>query len=77
MAVSGGPDSVALLSVLASLAPAKRLTLSALHINYGLRGEESEEDARFVSRLCAELDVRLTCERIDLSRASNQRKGIP
>ncbi|MEK7293594.1 MAG: ATP-binding protein, partial [Nitrospirota bacterium] len=41
VAVSGGPDSVALLSVLASLAPAKRLTLSALHINYGLRGEES------------------------------------
>ncbi len=76
VAVSGGPDSVALLSVLASLAPAKRLTLSALHINYGLRGEESEEDARFVSRLCAELGVPLTCERIDLSRASNQRKGM-
>ena len=76
VAVSGGPDSVALLSVLASLVPAKRLTLSALHINYGLRGEESEEDARFVSRLCAELGVPLTCERIDLSRASNQRKGM-
>lgn len=76
VAVSGGPDSVALLSVLASLAPAKRLTLSAFHINYGLRGEESEEDARFVSRLCAELGVPLTCERIDLSRASNQRKGV-
>lgn len=76
VAVSGGPDSVALLSVLASLAPAKRLTLSALHINYGLRGEESEEDARFVSRLCAELDIPLTCERIDLSRASNQHKGM-
>jgi tRNA(Ile)-lysidine synthase len=76
VAVSGGPDSVALLSVLASLAPVKRLTLSALHINYGLRGEESEEDARFVSRLCAELGVPLTCERIDLSRAPNQRKGM-
>lgn len=76
VAVSGGPDSVALLSVLASLAPAKRLTLSALHINYGLRGEESEEDARFVSHLCAELGVPLTCERIDLSHASNQSKGM-
>jgi tRNA(Ile)-lysidine synthase len=76
VAVSGGPDSVALLSVLASLAPAKRLTLSALHINYGLRGEESEEDARFVSRLCTDLGVPLTCERIDLSHASNQHKGM-
>lgn len=70
VAVSGGPDSVALLSVLASLAPSKRLTLSALHLNYGLRGEESDEDERFVSRLCAELEVPLICERVDLSGPS-------
>lgn len=76
VAVSGGPDSVALLYVLASLVQAKRLTLSALHINYGLRGEESEEDARFVSRLCADLGIPLTCERIDLSRVPSQRKGM-
>ncbi len=66
VAVSGGPDSIALLSVLASLASSKRLTLSALHLNYGLRGEESDEDERFVSRLCAELEVPLICERVDL-----------
>ena len=36
VAVSGGPDSVALLSVVASLAPSMRLAVSALHINYGL-----------------------------------------
>lgn len=76
VAVSGGPDSVALLSVLASLAPSKRLTVSALHVNYGLRGKESEEDARFVSCLCAELGVPLTCERIDLSSPPNRRKGM-
>jgi len=76
VAVSGGPDSVALLSVLTSLAPSKRLTVSALHANYGLRGKESEEDERFVSRLCAELGVPLTCERIDLSSPPNRRKGM-
>ncbi|OGW67977.1 MAG: tRNA lysidine(34) synthetase TilS [Nitrospirae bacterium RIFCSPLOWO2_01_FULL_62_17] len=75
VAVSGGPDSVALLSALSSLARSQRLTLSACHLNYGLRGEESEEDAQFVSRLCAELGVPLTCERIDLSRAAGVRKG--
>lgn len=68
VAVSGGPDSVALLAVLAALAPSLRLRLSALHINYGLRGEESDEDQRFVSRLCAQLGIPLTCERIVLSR---------
>lgn len=73
VAVSGGPDSVALLAVLAALAPSMRLTLSALHVNYGLRGEESDEDQRFVSRLCAELGVPLTCERIELSRSATAR----
>jgi tRNA(Ile)-lysidine synthase len=67
VAVSGGPDSVALLSVLVALAPSMGLTLSALHVNYGLRGEESDEDQRFVSRLCGELGVPLTCERIMLT----------
>jgi tRNA(Ile)-lysidine synthase len=57
VAASGGPDSVALLSVLHQLRPAWNLTLSAIHINYGLRGSESDEDAAFVQRLCDELDV--------------------
>ncbi len=76
VAVSGGPDSIALLSALASLAAAMRITVSALHINYGLRGKESDEDARFVFRLCAELGIPLICERIDLSVPSNRRKGL-
>lgn len=73
VAVSGGPDSVALLAALASLARPWRLRLSALHVNYGLRGEESEEDERFVSRLCTELGVPLVCERIDLRQAGGSR----
>ncbi len=76
VAVSGGPDSVALLSVLASLAPSKRLTLSALHLNYGLRGEESDGDARFVSRLCADLEVPLVIERVDVSRVAGTGRGL-
>ena len=76
VAVSGGPDSVALLAVLASLAPAWRLRLSVLHVNYGLRGEESEEDERFVSRLCAGLGVPLVCERVDLRQAEGLSTGL-
>ncbi len=76
VAISGGPDSVALLAVLASLVPPWRLRLSALHVNYGLRGEESEEDERFVSRLCADLGVPLVCERIDLHQADGLPKGL-
>jgi tRNA(Ile)-lysidine synthase len=41
--VSGGADSTCLLHVLRELGYAA----TALHVNHGLRGEESEEDARF------------------------------
>ena len=41
--VSGGPDSTCLWHVLRGLG----YRVSALHVNHGLRGEESDEDARF------------------------------
>lgn len=57
VAVSGGPDSVALLSILHGLAKAWKLSLSVVHCNYGLRGIESDEDASFVAALCHRLNV--------------------
>ena len=44
LAVSGGPDSIALLSLLAALSPCWRLKLSVVPFNYGLRGSESDGD---------------------------------
>ena len=41
--VSGGADSTCLWHSLRALG----YRVSALHVNHGLRGEESEEDARF------------------------------
>jgi tRNA(Ile)-lysidine synthase len=41
--VSGGPDSTCLWHVLTEL----RYEVSALHVNHGLRGAESDEDAEF------------------------------
>src|SRR3990170_4901654 len=40
--VSGGPDSTCLWHVLGALG----YRVSAVHVNHGLRGEESDEDAR-------------------------------
>ena len=48
VAVSGGPDSIALLSLLHRLARSWRLTLTVVHCNYGLRGAESDGDESFV-----------------------------
>ena len=57
--VSGGPDSVALLRVLKELSREWPLSLSALHVNHGLRGAESDADASFVGTLCRQLEVPL------------------
>jgi tRNA(Ile)-lysidine synthase len=65
--VSGGPDSVALLRVVVSLGGEPVV----LHVDHGLRGEESHEDAEFVGELCRKLKVRHEVRRISLDGNSN------
>ena len=57
VAVSGGPDSVALLHVLQRLSPEWGLHLGVAHFDHGLRGEASREDARFVADLAQHLEL--------------------
>ena len=65
--VSGGPDSVALLRAIVSLGGEP----AVLHIDHGLRGEQSREDADFVRGLCARLKVACEVRRLLLDGASN------
>ena len=51
--VSGGADSVAMFCVLCSLRERLGFTLTAVHVEHGIRGEESRSDAAFVQELCA------------------------
>jgi tRNA(Ile)-lysidine synthase len=57
--VSGGRDSVCLLDVLVSICGASGVTV--LHVNYGLRDEESDGDQVHVRELCERLGVRCVC----------------
>ena len=59
VALSGGPDSVALLRLLHELQGAEAITIGAAHVNYGLRGAESDGDAAFCARTCDRLGVLL------------------
>ena len=61
--LSGGADSVALLTLLHEIPGAE---MEAVHINHGLRGEESDGDERFVRDLCKEMGVPLWVRRVDL-----------
>ncbi len=64
--VSGGADSVCLLLVLKKLRQEIGFTLSAVHVEHGIRGEESRADEAFTGQLCAGLCVPLRTFRVDV-----------
>ena len=77
VALSGGADSVSLLSVMLSLRDEFGIFVSAAHVNHMLRGEESERDELFVRNLCEELSVPLHVLRCDVAKeASECSEGI-
>lgn len=67
VAVSGGLDSVVLLHVLHTLAPAHRWSLVLAHFNHQLRGAASGADERFVRLLARRLGHPLRTGRWNLS----------
>jgi tRNA(Ile)-lysidine synthase len=64
VALSGGADSVLLLHLVAAARPRPRVF--AVHVDHGLRGAESEEDARFCARLAASLGTPFVRRRLAL-----------
>jgi tRNA(Ile)-lysidine synthase len=73
VAVSGGPDSVCLLSVLHALAAESGIELHAAHLDHRFRGDESAEDALFVRRLAGSLSVSVSTEAIDVPAYCRER----
>ena len=65
--VSGGADSVCLLRALASYRKQVPFTLFVVHVEHGIRGEESLEDAAFVKELCETLAVPFYMEACDVT----------
>lgn len=57
VALSGGPDSVFLLSFLYKFKKKYSINIAALHVNHKLRKKDSDEDAMFCSSLCNSLNI--------------------
>ena len=74
-AVSGGPDSVAMLHILRRLAQEDGFTLHIAHLNHMFRGAEAARDADFVSSLAGEYGLPATIEAIDVP-AYNAAAGL-
>jgi tRNA(Ile)-lysidine synthase len=75
VAVSGGPDSVALLDMLLQIRERNprlaALRLHVAHLDHKLRGRESAEDAEFVRALAQRSELDSTISAIDVKREAN------
>ncbi len=76
VAVSGGPDSVCLLSALHSLSAELGITLHIAHLDHMFRGKESEDEANFVDALARRLGIPSTIDQIDVP-AFCREHGLP
>lgn len=65
-AVSGGPDSMAMLHVLVELADGLGIRLAVAHLDHGLR-QESREDAVFVAEAANALGIECITGRVELA----------
>jgi tRNA(Ile)-lysidine synthase len=66
VAVSGGPDSVALCHILHQLRQSYRIELVAAHVHHGLRGSEADLDAVFVQDLARQLRLPIVVQRVNV-----------
>lgn len=65
LGLSGGMDSVALLSVLAGLAPGMAFSLRAVHVNHGI-SPNAARWAGFCAELCSRIEIPLQVETVDI-----------
>jgi tRNA(Ile)-lysidine synthetase-like protein len=75
VAVSGGPDSTALLLILSRLAPPPDIELTVAYFDHGLRGEAaSRQEREAVERLTTQLGLALLTGRGDVRGEAKRRK---
>lgn len=77
VAVSGGPDSVALAHLLRSIAGEYSLQLAVAHLNHCLRGREADRDAEFVAALAGDFDWPSYLEKKDVRDFQRRQRLSP
>jgi tRNA(Ile)-lysidine synthase len=77
VAVSGGPDSVALLRALLAVRAEQPIPLVVAHLNHRLRGADSDADEAFVANLHAQMSaigsLPLACRGLDVASLAAER----
>lgn len=70
--VSGGADSICLLFVLKKYQQAHPFSMEVVHVEHGIRGEESLQDAAFVKGVCERLDIPFYLESVDVTEMARK-----
>lgn len=69
-AISGGPDSTALLDALCVFAQKMPVKIIAAHVNHGLRGKETLKDEDFVRKLARQSCLKFELKRVKINKKS-------
>ncbi|BCB96164.1 tRNA(Ile)-lysidine synthase [Dissulfurispira thermophila] len=72
--LSGGPDSVCLLTILHRLSTEFGINLSAVYINHGLRSDEIPYEIELCEDLCSSMDIPFITKSIDVRSYIKEKK---
>lgn len=73
-ALSGGLDSMSLLFFLNRVSSLLGISICAAHFEHGIRGHESQRDARFVAEICEVFSIPCEIAHADVPRAAKRGK---
>lgn len=71
-AVSGGSDSMAMLTALNVIKYEYSIELCAAHVNHCLRGEDADRDERFVVQKCDEMGIPVHVLKVDVAAKAKE-----
>lgn len=74
LAISGGPDSLAMLHLFARLRAEFDLDIHAVHLNHQIRGRDADTDARFVQETASAWGIPCRVEVIDVPALAADRR---
>jgi tRNA(Ile)-lysidine synthase len=72
IAVSGGPDSMALLHWFWENRRRWDLTLRAIHLNHQFRGDEADGDQQYVEHICEKWGIPCSSRKVDVSHYAKE-----
>lgn len=72
--VSGGADSVCLLFMLMEIRNTIPIEIMVVHVEHGMRGEESLEDARYVEKLCGDHGIAYKQYSVNIAEIAKKEK---